>query len=351
MADGGSRGLSFPDSYSNCSYETVSDGSLLRQGTTAICTFPGTFKAGAAYEVTEPVRAKSADFALFDIFNYGFSAVSPQQAKALRSAKDYRPGTGPVLGLKEVQGTEPGDYTRYAEMDFPTNNTYDLAVTGASGKGDVGDTVPVTVGFRNKGAAWISTLRSGGEPIAFTIKVPQGAKATKSPDRCTYTTLNDGERGYLCWVDTPLLEDASLTFPFEFRIDKVVKNAKGKVGLPGWEDPRETDKSNNTAWIVLNPTDDGTGTGGGDTSGGATDGGTTGGSTGGGDEGGSASGGTSGSGSTSGSGAGTDSGGGLALTGAGGVLLIGAGALLAAGVGTALFAVNRRRAGTGTPAA
>lgn len=40
----GSRGLSFADSYGNCAYKHTTEGSLLYQGTDAICTFPGTYK-------------------------------------------------------------------------------------------------------------------------------------------------------------------------------------------------------------------------------------------------------------------------------------------------------------------
>lgn len=337
----GSRGLSFPDSYGNCAYKKTTDGSLLRQGTDAICTFPGTFKAGTAYTLAEPLKVATADFALYDIVNYGFSAVAPAKAKALLDGDGYTPGTGAPLTLKEVPGAAPADYTKYAELDLPSGNTYDLVLTGASGKGGVGDTVKADIGFRNDGPAWISALRSGGEPIAFTVEVPKGAKVTKAPDRCNFTTIKEGVKGYLCWVDTPLLEDAKLTFPFELRIDKVVKNAKGKVALPDWDNPREPEQSNNTAWIVLNGTGDGAGTGG------SSDGGSsaspspsTGGDS-------SGSSGTSGNSGTSGSDSGEQgsgsSGGGLALTGAGGALLAGGAAVLALGIGAAVVVVTRRR--------
>lgn len=343
----GSRGLSFPDSYGNCAYTEVTTGPLLHQGTDAICTFPDTIKAGTAYALTEPLNVKTADFALYDVFTYSFSAISPAEAKSLREAKDYRPGNGPDLKLKEVPGADPADYSRYAELDLPATNTYDLELTGASLKGAAGDTVTANLGFRNNGPAWISALRSGGEPIGFTVEVPEGATVTKAPEACRETDIAEGTRGYLCWVDTPLLEDAELSFPFGLRIDRVVENAKAKVALPDWDNPSESDKSNDTAWIVLNAsgdegsTDGGTGSSDGGTSNGGTSGG---GSSSSGTDGGSGSGGTTG-GDTSGGASGADTDGGLALTGAGGVTLIAGGAILALGLGAGLVLFLRRRAG------
>ena len=84
---------------------------------------------------------KTADFALYDIVNYGFSAVAPAKAKALLDGDGYTPGTGAPLTLKEVPGAAPADYTRYTELDLPSGNTYDLVLTGASVKGGAGDTV------------------------------------------------------------------------------------------------------------------------------------------------------------------------------------------------------------------
>ncbi|WP_432193366.1 hypothetical protein [Streptomyces sp. bgisy027] len=342
----GSRGLSFPDSYGNCAYAEVTTGPLLQQGTEAICTFSDTIKAGTAYALTEPLKVKTADFALYDIFNYGFSAVSPTEAKSLREAKDYRPGSGPDLQLKEVPGVDPADYTRYAELDLPATNKYDLELTGASLKGAKGDTVTAKLGFRNNGPAWISALRSGGEPIGFTVEIPEGAEVTKAPDACRATQIAEGTKGYLCFVDTPLLEDARLSFPFDLRIERVVENAKAKVALPDWDNPSESDKSNDSAWIVLNGTGQSTSGGTGTSDGGTSNGGTTGGGSSSGTDGGSGSSSGATGGDTSGGDTGTDTDGGLALTGAGGVTLIAGGAVLALGLGAGLVYL-RRRAGQG----
>ncbi|GHH89583.1 hypothetical protein [Streptomyces capillispiralis] len=347
----GSRGVSFPDSYGNCSYAEVTTGPLLHQGTDVLCTFPDTIDAGTAYALTEPLRVRTADFALHDIFTYAFTAVGPSEAAGLRAAKDYRPGTGADLRLRKVPDAEPAEYSRYADVDLPTTNTYDLELTGAAVDAEAGDTVTAEIGFRNNGPAWISALRSGGEPIGFTVGVPEGATVTALPEGCRSTTLEGGEEGYLCWVSTPLLEDAELTFPFELRVDRVVEGAKAEVALPEWGNPFESDHANDSAWIVLNGSDGST-----DGGTGQTDGGTSGGTAPpgpgqDGDSGSSGTSGSSGSGGTSGSSgsgasgtSGDVTGGGLASTGAGGAALIGGAALLALGLGAGLFLFLRRGA-------
>lgn len=356
---GGSRGLSFPDSYDNCSYAEENKDDLIRYQKVALCTFEGEFLPGTAYELSEPVRVKTADFALGDIFHYGFDAVGAKEVDALRSGADYRQGTGETLTLKPVEGGRNGDYTKYAEIDLPTQNSYDLDLTGARVDGEQGETVTVDIALSNHGPAWIGALRSGGEPLGFSVRIPEGASVVDSPCR----PMNDEATSeYLCFADTPFLEDDRRTFPFQLRIDKVVEGAKGKIALPEWDNPWEGDPSNDTGWIVLNGTGDeetpgdtgGTtgGTDGGSTGGSGTTGGseTTGGTgtTGGSASTGGATGGTGtgGTGSTGGTTGGQSPQGGqdglLASTGST-ALLASAGAALALAAGGVLFAVSRRR--------
>ncbi|MFJ4711354.1 hypothetical protein [Streptomyces sp. NPDC088785] len=341
----GSRGLSLPDRYGNCAYKETTDGDLTHRGIDAICTVPGRFEAGTAYTVAEPLKVRAAGFALDDVFSYRFSAVSSARAKALLTEDGYTRGTGAPLTLEELPDAPAAHYTDRAELSLPTSGAYDLVLTGASAKGGAGDTVTADIGFRNDGPGWISALRPGHEPLGFTVAVPEGARVTKAPDRCDPATIGGGAKGYRCRIATPLREDAQLTFPFELRIDEVVADARGEVTLPAGDTPRESEPSDNTAWIVLNGTGDGQGPGG------AADGGTaaspspgaaTEGSSGSSDTSGTS--GTSGDSGSSAAGSGERGpGGGLALTGAGGVLLVGGVAVLALGAGAAAVVVTRRR--------
>ncbi|MGW0603179.1 hypothetical protein [Streptomyces sp. NPDC002644] len=320
----GSHGLLFEQRYRNCTYTETTTGSLLRQGTDVVCVFPGTFTAGAAYELSAPMEIGTRDYAAFDIVNYRFVPGTTGGAGT--------PGDGPELTLREVPGADAGDYATYTELDFPTNTPIDLELTGASVKGAKGDTVTAELGFRNNGPAWISSLRSGGEPIRFTVGTPEGTTVTKAPANCRQANVED-RREYFCSVATPMLPDASFDLPFELRIDEVVAGAKGKAALPDGGRP-DSDPSNDTAWIVVNGTGDEAPGEGGD--GGQGEGEGDGGTAGGDDDGGAQGGGGQDEGDTAG---------GLASTGAGGVLLIGGGALLLVALGAGLYLLRRRTAG------
>ncbi|MBW1597858.1 hypothetical protein [Streptomyces sp. JJ38] len=344
----GSRGLSFPDTYSNCSYARTGD-SPLTESSRVLCAFDGTFHPGAAYGLSEPFAVKTAPFALDDVFAYRFSPVTEAELDELRGEHPYESGTGAKLRLVEVADADPAAYVRFGELDFPTRNTYDLAFTGGSARGGEGDVVTVDVGFANNGPAWLGSQRAGGEPIGFQVEVPPGASVVEAPKKCGPMSQN-GEVStslYLCWLSTPVLEDDERSFPFELRIDEVVENARGKVYV-GYSSPKDGDHSNDTAWIVLNGPGDGSGTGG------SGDSGSSGGS-GDGDSGkgeGDGDGSTGGSGSADGSGGADGSGDGsgkdaaegdLALTGAGGVLLLVGGSLVVLGAGVAVYWAARRR--------
>ncbi|MFV0135355.1 hypothetical protein ACLGIH_19410 [Streptomyces sp. HMX87] len=347
----GSRGLSFPDSYANCAYAEENKDDLIRYQKVALCTFDGEFLPGMAYELSEPVRVETADFAFGDIFHYGFDAVGAKDAGELRAGADYRAGSGRTLTLKPVGSGDTGDYAKYTDVDLATKNTYDLDLTGARVAGERGETVAVDIALSNHGPAWIGSLRMGGEPLGFSVQIPEGAGVVQSPCR---PMNGDSPSEYLCFADTPFLEDDRRTFRFELRIDEVVEGAKGRIALPEYDNPWEGDPSNDDGWIVLNGTGDeetpgdtggstggesGGTTGGSDSTGGSgsTDGGSasTGGSTGG-DGGGTA-------GSTEGGTSGGESPqGGLASTGST-ALLASAAAVLALAAGGVLFAVSRRR--------
>ncbi|MFR9673517.1 hypothetical protein [Streptomyces sp. TR02-1] len=344
----GSRGLSFPQRFSNCSYAVHSKDNLTRLRKVAVCTFDGPFAPGDAYRVATPVKVRTADFALRDIFGYRFSETAPDDFPG-----GYEQGDGPELTLEPATG---GTYRNYAEVDLATGNTYDLDLTGERVDGAEGDTVTAEVALHNHGPAWFNSLRAGGnEPFAFSVGIPEGASVAQAPEDCG-PLQQDGGSGvtYRCWTETPLLEQETRTFPFDLRIDEVVEGAKGLVTL-GRTFPSEGAEANDDGWIVLNGTGDeetpgdsaGTGSDGPDDS---DDGGTGGtGGNDGSDDDATAAGGTGSSGAGDQDGGADTDGGSLALTGttamtAGGAAL----ALLAAG--GALLLVRRRRAATATAA-
>lgn len=336
----GSRGLTFPQRFSNCAYGVESEDHVVRMRRVAVCTFEGDFAPGEAYQVATPVKVSTAGFALGEILDYRFSGLV---AGELPGAGSYEWGDGEKLTLEPATGSST--YTDWATLDLATHNTFDLDLTGERVDGAKDDVVTVDVALHNRGPAWWARLRAGGsEPVAFDVEVPEGATVTKSPSSCGPRGGDAGDTVYRCWTATPFLENQQRAFPFELRIDEVVEGAKGRVFFPRGAHRDEGDPANDDGWIVLN------GTGDEETPG------DTGGSDGTGDADGSddgsdgddatADGGSGGDAGDDADGTGTD-GDSLALTGTG-ALALGGFALALLAAGGVLFAVRRRHAATVT---
>ncbi|MCG8966492.1 MULTISPECIES: hypothetical protein [Streptomyces] len=247
----GTRGLSFPRTFGNCWYDPRDPDDLLGRSE-ALCVFDGEFAGDAAYGLNTPFPVRTADFALYDALSYSFSAVPAAQARELLAQGDYQAGDGTALELVRVPEAEPAGYTRWAELDLPTRNTFDLDLTGERLRARKGSTVSVDVGFANHGPAWLALLRSGGEPISFQVDLPPGTTATTVPEDCR-PTWEGAEGDYACFVSTPVLENDSRTFTFGLRIDEVTKNATGRAFF-AYTMPNEGNPANDSGQIVLNPT-------------------------------------------------------------------------------------------------
>ncbi|MDG9716934.1 hypothetical protein [Streptomyces sp. DH24] len=243
----GSRGLSFAGDFGNCSYDPHDPDDLLGQSS-AICVFDSDFAGDAAYGLSTPFPVATADFALNDVLHYSFTAMPVEQARELLAQGDYRAGDGVALELVRVPDADPADYARYAELDLPTTNTFDLDLTGERLRARQGATVSVDVGFQNHGPAWLALLRSGGEPVSFRVDLPQGTTVTSVPEGCS----PGWEGGYMCFIGTPIREDASSTFTFGLRVDEVIKGATGRAYFP-YTMRNEGNPANDSGEIVLNP--------------------------------------------------------------------------------------------------
>ncbi|MEU5720076.1 hypothetical protein AB0G71_30755 [Streptomyces sp. NPDC020403] len=250
----GSRGLSFPGTFSNCWYEPRDPDDVFGRST-ALCIFDSEFAGEAAYGLSEPFPIATAGFALYDTMSYSFSAVPADQARELLTEGDYEPGDGSALDLVRVPDADQPAYTRYAEMDFPTANTFDLDLTGERLRARKGSTVSVDIGFENHGPAWLALLRSGGEPVTFWVDLPPGTTGTTVPEGCRPAGWEGAEGDYLCYLDTPILEDASRTFTFGLHVDEVIKNATGRAFF-AYTMPNEGRPANDSGVIVLNPADE-----------------------------------------------------------------------------------------------
>ncbi|MGW1654731.1 peptidase [Streptomyces atratus] len=356
------RGLDFVERYANCEYSEGEAGRGFPAGTTARCSVPGTYEAGATYRLAVPLSLKATEHAFHDTFVYRIDEDVPGQG-AQRSAASAGAGKGAALTLKEaatVRGVDLDPRDNQQEADFVTANSADFVAYGARARGAAGETVAATIGFRNKGPAWVGHLRSG-EPVATVdFTVPEGASVTGSPAACRgvtadgqYRESRSGAPRYVCDTSMAVRDGADFALRFHLKIDKVVTGASGAVTVraPRLAEsaklPFDPKPGNNTALLVLN-SDNGDGGSGSTASGGASGSGSGSGSAGPA----TASGSTTGSGATSngsttagaatgGSTTAGSTGGSLASTGTV-ALPVAAGAAVALAAGGVLYATARR---------
>ena len=359
------RGLEFTERYQNCEY-SEDDGGMGSPGawTTALCAFPGSYEPGATYTLEVPPVLRATGRAFYDTLLYRINEDGTDARAAQRAGARFSPGKGVRLALRMAPAVRSADLDpadNHQDADFRTTNTADFAAYGDQAGGEAGDTVDLTLGFRNKGPAWIGYVRSGEDVATVDFTVPHGSHVVSKPDVCRGVTADGGYREnqekaprYLCSTPMSVLEDADFALPFRLKIDTVDLGAIGAVvvrntHLQSPELPFDPEPGNNRSYVELNGEDSGavrgqsasggsTATGGGSGSaGGSGDTGATTGSGSGSD--GSSSSGTSG---TTGSGTG-GSGGALASTGTVALAASGA-ALVALLTGGVLFTVSRRRA-------
>jgi len=184
------------------------------------------------------------------------------------------PGTGPPLTLVEVTGSAAATAVPQSDTDpfnnFPTirltvtgNHPADLQAIGANATGAAGATARVSLRAKNLGPAVLHDGHRLEVPMAY-VSVPEGTTAVEVSGSCSpFTTLEDwhphdeggtpGADEYACLGDF-LPVGQSAVYQFGFRVDRVVPDAAGtfRVDLAG--DP---DEANDTAAIVINPSDDG----------------------------------------------------------------------------------------------
>ncbi|MCX5396602.1 hypothetical protein [Streptomyces sp. NBC_00102] len=354
---GGSTGTAFAEKYSNCVQEEIPAQDEGPAQVQATCDIEQVLEPGVVYAPEEPVALTLQPRALYEWYTLVVHADSPVFH------------TGPRDGVGEElrfvpQETPPAGAEYLDALPFThvtADSTADFSLTGAEVTGEKGDTVKATVTFANNGPAWVDNDTE--TPIGvFDVGVPPGTTVTHAPDVC-HPVGPDGEEvpaagatTYRCTtVNAYAEENETLALEFTLRIDKVVPDATGEIAFVPGENRAGTlsfdhEPGNNTAKIVVNPSEDGAADGGAGSTGGT--GSTT--------SGGAITGTTAGT-TAGGAVGGSISGGGtapeLAATGGAGPGYLAAGAGLAAAGGLALALAHRswwprrrRLAGPGGPA-
>ncbi|MFB7052913.1 peptidase [Streptomyces vinaceus] len=242
-----SAGLEPAQTYDNC---RVQDHGGM--GATTVCLVEGEFLPGESYQLApdSPLHLKTTERAYRDRLRY---AVVPDPAPVKDAREGGPAATGkklklvkasaavPVTGSAAVAGgaentdLNPGDNERSLEFTAKGARADFEAVT-ASPAGKVGDTVVAELGFRNKGPAVISHLRSGESVARTDVVVPAGVRVTDVPRNCRAVDADGGDRTdqlgaprYFC--DGGVFADLGGTYTgrFSMKIEKAVADAKGSV--------------------------------------------------------------------------------------------------------------------------
>jgi hypothetical protein len=128
----------------------------------------------------------------------------------------------------------------------------DAVAVGSTATGKVGDTVGITVGLKSNGPD--SLLKSfhnmgvGG----IEVTLPPGVTVV-SPDQFGYGCTGFGSTTHVgCGIYVTLPAGETATFRLDLRIDRVIRNATGKIVVHA--DGTDPNPANNTATIVINPT-------------------------------------------------------------------------------------------------
>nr|WSW44149.1 peptidase [Streptomyces sp. NBC_01001] len=244
-----SAGLEPAETYDNCRRQD--HGGM---GDTTVCLVEGEFLPGESYQLApdSPLHLKTTERAYRDTLRYG---VIPDPAPS-KDAPAGKSATGKKLTLVKASAAvpvtesnlDPRVARRAEDTDLnPRDNerSFDFDAKGAkadfeavtaSPSGKVGDTVVAELGFRNKGPAVISHLRSGQSVARADIVMPAGVQVTDVPRNCRAVNADGSDRAeqlgaprYFC--DGGLFADVPGTYAsrFAMKIEKAVANAKGSV--------------------------------------------------------------------------------------------------------------------------
>ncbi|MGW2667331.1 hypothetical protein ACWC5F_04620 [Streptomyces sp. NPDC001272] len=267
-----SHGLELPERYDNCTYRTT------RTATTVVCTIEGDFDADASYELAgdSPLHLKAGANALDERFAYGvYPAPAAQQAAetgsgasgagqqktgdaASRAAKRLltarkAAATAPVTA--HGADLDPADNRRQTALTV--QNTADFEAEPLTVKGAAGTTAKAVVAVRNNGPAWVAGQGDGHPAAVVDVELPQGLKVVTGPAACH----PESATRYRCLTAPSVLESENVEFPFELKIEKEVKDAKGAIRVgaagPKGEPQRHSFDpvlANNLASFTANPT-------------------------------------------------------------------------------------------------
>ncbi|HET8683763.1 MAG TPA: LPXTG cell wall anchor domain-containing protein [Micromonosporaceae bacterium] len=193
---------------------------------------------------------------------------------ALPKSANPRRGADRSLTVRKValaQTAEPGEIDRndnFGSALVDVANTADLAVTGATLHGALGQVVPAPLRLTNLGPATIQDRSGEVGAAVFEFVVPEGTEVTGVPQGCFSLVLwrqtgkkqpVPGAPQYLCGSgqeDFQFSKGEAFERTFQIKITEVVLNAEGQVQTFAGDTivpPYDDKPANNIAKVVVNP--------------------------------------------------------------------------------------------------
>ncbi|RKN14067.1 LPXTG cell wall anchor domain-containing protein [Micromonospora musae] len=256
------------------------------EGAITFCTFDTKIEPGRSYQLSEglPLKLRPEVRTGAKIPAHLDWWTTDDWALTSWPESDVKPGQGDELRLVEQKtltsrtpqtDVEGMNSSTIATVRVTGDNPADLAAKGAAATGKKGDIVTVEPSFTNLGPAVLEYQGQGTpeirpEDLPVRISIPEGTTAVGAPFDCVPYLPNEewdpwnagwgepGAKEYACQV-TESPEGMNNPYGFELRIDEVRADATGTITTKLAGDPKS---QNDTAKIIINPTNPGGGDGG-----------------------------------------------------------------------------------------
>ncbi|MBT2467617.1 hypothetical protein J7E97_06985 [Streptomyces sp. ISL-66] len=187
-------GLAYDEKFSNCEYVDGGAGYFAKY---TICSFKGNFEAGASYAFDKKLTLTTLPTAFVDFFAASAFPDTPAIREKLHKEAKYTPGSGPELTVTRTDAFSAAAGEHGEDTVSAVGNRADFSVTGATGEGAPGSTVPLEFGWRNDGPATITEPWDFSTVATVEVLLPKGVTMA---DGCTaHDETSEGGGKGLVW--------------------------------------------------------------------------------------------------------------------------------------------------------
>ncbi|MDG4863372.1 hypothetical protein P8605_35055 [Streptomyces sp. T-3] len=239
--------VAFPRQYRNCDYSPNA----------MTCSFDQTLEPGQAYEFVEPVSVDVPKSMVNGSFSYSprlrglDGGESMENIDLSLAQRDMRPGTGPELKVRPVEGKADDFAEEFdpGEITLHTSQTADLRVSAEAVEGPTGGTRSATFSLKNVGpgrmtGSWLRITVPEGLSVVAPVPPPDPDNELEWEWECAASA----KRTYDCFPENALEPGDTWRTTLEFRIDQRVRDAKGLLEVVAKperpvNDPNRSDNS------------------------------------------------------------------------------------------------------------